>query len=75
MNENLKIIFEVLKKINKKLTNITNFILLLPVYYIGAGLSFISWKAFHREKNLPEKSYWINSDKSKQKLEEYLKQF
>lgn len=64
-----------LKKINRKIIDITNFILVLPVYYIGAGIAFLFFRLFNRENNSPQKSYWLISPKTKEKLEEYKKQF
>jgi len=75
MNESFKNIVLTLKKINKKIIDATNLILLLPVYFIGAGFTYLLWKLSHREKHPQKRTYWINSSNPKEKLGEYLKQF
>lgn len=64
-----------LKEVNRKLIDVTNFILILPVYYVGVGLAFLFFRLFNRENNSPQKSYWLISPKRKELLEEYKKQF
>jgi len=75
MSEISKDIVKTLKKINRKLIDATNFILILPVYYVGAGLALLFFRLFNRKKISPQKSYWLISPKMKDKLEEYKKQF
>jgi hypothetical protein len=75
MSEISKDIVSALKKINRKLIDATNFIFILPVYYVGAGLAFLFFRLFNRENNSPQKSYWLISPKRKELLEEYKKQF
>ena len=75
MSEFSKGLIDRLKKVNRKLIDATNFILILPVYYVGAGLAFLFFRLFNREDNSPKKSYWLISPKRKELLEEYKKQF
>lgn len=42
------------------LIDATNFILLLPVYFLGAGLSRVLW-VFHKKERGDVKSHWIKS--------------
>jgi hypothetical protein len=71
MKEYLK---KILKKINTITIDVINFVLLLPVYFIGVGLSSLLCR-FFRKKQKTKKSYWIDSEKTSKKYEEYLKQY
>lgn len=75
MIENKRKIIEKLKKVNEAFKNIFNFIILLPVYYIGVGLTFLIWKIFSRKEDKNKKTYWLTSEKLKEEYEDYLKQF
>jgi hypothetical protein len=68
-------IIEKLKKINEILKNIFNFIILLPVYYAGVGITFLIWKTLNRREIGEKISYWIESEKLKKKYKDYLNQF
>jgi hypothetical protein len=63
------------------ISDIVNFILLVPVYFIGVGFSSLlgklSGKKFlnlkNKDKNL--KSYWVEKDSKKKKIDYYYRQF
>jgi len=67
---------EKLKKINRVLINITNFFLVLIIYFIGVGMSHLSWKfskSIRKEKYFL--TYWLKSEELEKDIKEYLKQF
>lgn len=66
--------FDILKKIRNGLMDITNFILLLPVYFVGAGVSHIIWRLFYR-KRMDEKTFWTKSDLLPKKVKKYLEMY
>ena len=53
---------KILKKFSKFMQNIVNFILLLPVYFIGVGIVSIVSKCFNK-KYLDNNKKWIKRDK------------
>ena len=54
----------VFKAIHKVITSIINFILIIPIYFIGAGLS----RLFYRSKQKESKdTYWQTSEISYKK--------
>lgn len=67
-------LWAVIKKINEIFINSLNFVLLVPVYYIGIGLAHLSWKIFHK-RNIKLESDWKDSPKLSQKLEDYKKHY
>lgn len=68
-----KKIIETLKGVNKILLRISNFILVFFIYWIGAGLSFLVWKAFNlRKKKTEKKTYWLEYEREE---EDYHRQF
>jgi hypothetical protein len=60
-------------------TSVTNFILLLPVYFIGVGITSIiakiTGKHFLNLKKSNKKTYWVNKENKKIDIEEYYKQY
>ena len=55
------------------LVDATNFVLLLPVYFIGVGMSKLLWELsmlFKRHDAEPDKSYWIDSKALPDRIEE-----
>lgn len=62
------------KQLNEKTVNVVNFILLVPVYFIGAGLAYLFLKLSNKRVS-DNKTYWITSTELSRKLEEYKKQF
>jgi hypothetical protein len=62
---------EKLKEINNKIINVFNFLLLLPVYFIGVGFCHLLWRAFGEKS----RGYWIKSRKLDKTYKKYLKQF
>ena len=66
---------EVLKKINENLKKAFNFIILLPVYYVFVGLTFVTWRYIGKKEKENKKSYWLESEKSKERYEDNLRQF
>ncbi|MBS3140787.1 hypothetical protein J4405_01420 [Candidatus Woesearchaeota archaeon] len=76
-------ILKALKKLHKVVTgtiiNIVNFILLLPVYFIGVGITSIIAKLFKKGflnlKKENKKSYWTNNEVKKGEIEDYYRQF
>jgi hypothetical protein len=59
--------FEKLKEISFKTLN---FFILLPVYFLGVGISHLLWKFFESGKKASEVS-WIKSKKLKKEIESY----
>ena len=61
--------------------NVVNFILLLPVYIVGVGLTSIVAKVVGKHflnlkrPNKKQDTYWVAKDTRKKKLEEFYRQF
>ena len=79
-------IFEILSKIKKTvetvglfIASIFNFIFLLPVYFIGVGITSIFVKLSEKDilflKKTAEKSYWKEYNLKTQKKEDYQRMF
>jgi hypothetical protein len=68
-------LWAIIKKVNLIFIDALNFIILLPVYFIGVGFSYLLWKLFSRKKSVESKTYWKESKKLEEKYEEYLKQY
>lgn len=68
-----------MKNFGAGVTNITNFILLLPVYFVGAGLTSIVAKIvgkhFLNLKKTNKKTYWVKKENKKINLDDYYKQY
>ncbi len=70
-----------MKKFGSNIVNIINFVLLIPVYIIGIGLSAIiakiMGKKFLNMKKFDKKikTYWLDKEKKKSNLEDSYKQF
>ena len=65
MNTFLQSVKLILKRIHGFISSIINFILIIPMYFIGAGLSRLLYKAPREEPN-PD-SYWKESKLSYKK--------
>lgn len=67
------------KNFGHKVTNTINFILLLPVYFVGVGITSLtaklSKKKFLDLDQKGQKTYWKERNLEKQPLENYYKQF
>lgn len=62
--EALNKIISQLKKLNKLLTAVFNFILVFFVYWIGVSLSFLFLKVSEvRKKEVEAKTYWVDYEK------------
>jgi len=79
-------ILEILSKIKKAvekfglfIASISNFIFLLPVYFIGVGITSIFVKVGGKDilflKKIAEKSYWKEYNLKTQKKEDYQRMF
>jgi|WetSurMetagenome_2_1015567.scaffolds.fasta_scaffold1883665_1 hypothetical protein len=70
-----------MKKFGANIVSITNFIILVPVYLIGVGISSIiakiTGKKFLNMKKFDKKakSYWVEKQRKKQDLEDSYNQF
>ena len=66
------------KNFGQNVTNVVNFILLVPVYFIGVGLTSIIAKLLRKkflDLNLKGKTYWKEEKSKKQPIEKYYRQF
>ena len=72
-------IWKGMHQFGNSLVAIINFILLLPVYFIGVGISAIiakvSGKHFLKLQKEKKKSYWVDRKIVKPKMEDFYKQF
>ena len=68
-----------IKNFGSGVVNITNFILLIPVYFIGIGFSSIfakiTGKSFLDLKKKKQKSYWVDKKNKKPSKEDCYNQF
>jgi len=62
-------IWNVVKKTNFIFIDIINFLLLMPVYFAGVGLSKLIWTIFYKKKE--GKNYWIKSKKLPKNLKKW----
>jgi len=59
-------------------TNVINFILLVPVYFIGVGITAILAKASGKkflELDIKGKTYWKEKKQGKEPIKKYYRQF
>lgn len=66
------------KNFGHNVTKIVNFILLVPVYFIGVGLTSIIAKLSKKkflDLNMKGKTYWKEKKLEKQPVENYYRQF
>jgi hypothetical protein len=71
----IKKVVKILRKVNVVFINILNFILLLPVYFLGVGLCRLIWEMFVKKNFHRNISHWIKSDELEKYYEKYKKQF
>jgi len=64
-----------LRKVNSIFIEIINFLLLLPVYFLGVGLCRILWEIFGKKNLCSKDTYWTNSEKLDEDYDRYTKQF
>ncbi|MBL7116651.1 MAG: hypothetical protein ISS25_02380 [Nanoarchaeota archaeon] len=68
-----------LMKFSEFITSIINFIILVPVFFIGVGLtslfSKIVGKHFLNLRIKEKESYWLDKNLTTQKLEKYYRMF
>ena len=68
-----------IKDFSHTISNAVNVLLLLPVYFLGVGLTAIiakiKGKHFLDRKLTLEKSYWLDLHLKKKSLETYFRQF
>jgi hypothetical protein len=64
---NMKNLLKNLKELSFKMIN---FVILLPIYFIGIGLSKILWY-FSRLASKDSKKTWLESEKLSKKLKDY----
>ncbi len=62
-------------KINKIFITVFNLVLLIPVYYIGVGISNLFWKFSRKNIKNNKNSYWINSVKLSNSHKDYRKRY
>lgn len=67
-------VINLFSKIRKWSTRVSNFILLLPVYLIGVGVSHILWR-IQNSKPKQEDTYWDDAKEIPEEYEECLKQY
>lgn len=72
-----KKILSSLKKIKEISTDISNFVLLLPTYMIGIGISFLFWKVAKKSetKGSEKDTYWKKGKKILKSYEKCLKRY
>ncbi len=66
------------KDFGHNVTNVVNFILLLPVYFIGIGITSLGAKILGKkflELKQRGRTYWKKRNLGKQKLSTYYRQF
>ncbi|NQU98271.1 hypothetical protein HQ533_02290 [Candidatus Woesearchaeota archaeon] len=79
MREVFPKIKKLLMKLSEFITSIVNFILLIPIFIIGIGLTSLFLKLFGKHfldlKSKTKNSYWVDKNLSTQKLEKYYRMF
>lgn len=61
-----------LKKVNKALMTVSNFIITLIIYVIGGSLSFMAFKVSSiGRKEIKEESYWIKYEEDEKKYRQF----
>jgi len=68
------LILSFLKKTNEIFIKIFNFILLVPVFYVGIGIAAFFWKISHKKVGR-KKSFWKESEKLSDDSRDYYKQY
>lgn len=66
------------KNFGYQVTNVVNFVLLVPVYFIGVGLTSLLAKGFGKEfleLKIKGKTYWKEKKLGKESIENYYRQF
>ena len=76
----VKIFWAAFKKFGEFMASIINFFLLIPVYFIGIGVSSLFMKlsneeAMNIEKKEKQKTYWKEYNLGTKKKEEYKRMF
>jgi len=67
-------ILSFLKKTNEIFSKVLNFILLVPAFYVGVGISALFWKISHKKVG-KKKSFWKESEKLSDDSKDYYKQY
>ena len=76
-----KAFYEGMKTFGACIVDIVNFVLLIPVYFIGVGLTAIIAKMFGKHfMNLKKpdkkaKTYWVDKEQKKPKIDDFYKEF
>nr|MCK4930089.1 hypothetical protein [Nanoarchaeota archaeon] len=74
MNAALSAIISFFKKVHNFVTSIINFVFVVPMYFLGAGISRIFYKEEKREPEQLRQSYW-NVSKQKYTKQSFERMF